>query len=365
MDAMPAAFFEALLAWYAQNAPRLPWRLSRDPYHIWLAEIMLQQTQVATVVPYYERFLAAFPSVQALAEAPLEQVLKLWEGLGYYSRARNLQRAAQRILAEHGGTLPRSVEALRKLDGIGRYTAGAIASIAFGQPVAALDGNVMRVLSRLYDYAEPLESAAAQRKLWRLAEQLAQAAPSGAAAAYTQAMMDLGREICTPRRPRCAECPVGAFCRAQAAGTQAVRPLKARKAPTPHYAVGAAILHNASGELLMARRPLGGLLGGLWEFPQGQARDSEKPEAALRRALREKLELDVTVGALLAKVRHAFTHFKITLHAYACRAESLEARPLGYADLRWIALADMDQLPIARADRRLIAFLRTTEARLF
>jgi A/G-specific adenine glycosylase len=365
MQPVPSdAFFEALLRWYAQNAPELPWRRSREPYHVWLAEIMLQQTQIATVLPYYERFLAAFPTVQDLADAPPERVLKLWEGLGYYSRARNLQRAAQRIVSEHQGALPQTVEALLKLPGIGRYTAGAIASIAFGKPAAALDGNVMRVLTRLYDYAEPIESPAAQRQLWQLAEQLAHAAPSGSAAAYTQAMMDLGREICTPRAPRCEACPVRTFCRAHAAGTQASRPCRMPKSAVPHHMVGAAILSNPKGELLMAQRPSHGLLGGLWEFPQGQARQTETPEAALRRALHEKLALNATVGELLTKVRHAFTHFKITLHAYTCRAERLEAQPLGYADLRWIALADMDQLPIARADRRVIAFLRSAQARL-
>lgn len=362
---MPSdAFFEALLSWYAQNAPALPWRLSREPYHVWLAEIMLQQTQIATVLPYYERFLAAFPTVQALAQASPERVLKLWEGLGYYSRARNLQRAAQRIVAEHQGALPQTVEALRKLPGIGRYTAGAIVSIAFGKPAAALDGNVMRVLTRLFDYAEPIDTPVAQRQLWQLAEQMAHAAPSGSAAAYTQAMMDLGREICTPRAPRCEMCPVRAFCRAHAAGTQASRPCKARRAALPHHDMVAAILPNTKGELLLAQRPPQGLLGGLWEFPQGQVRQAETLEAALRRALREKLALDVSVGELLTKVRHAFTHFKMTLHVYACRAERFDAQPLGYADLRWIALADMDQLPIARADRRVIAFLRSAQARL-
>lgn len=365
MDALPEAFFEALLTWYAQNAPDLPWRRSRDPYHVWLAEVMLQQTQIATVLPYYERFLAAFPSIQALAEAPLERVLKLWEGLGYYSRARNLHRAAQRLVAEHQGKLPQSVQALQKLEGIGRYTAGAIASIAFNQPAAALDGNAVRVLTRLYDYAAPVESPEAQRQLWQIAEKMAHAAPSGAAAAYTQAIMDLGREICTPRAPRCADCPVRAFCRAYAAGTQTLRPVKTPKAATPHYAVAAAILRNGSDALLMARRPLDGLLGGLWEFPQGQAGDSEPLEGALQRAMREKLALEVSVGALVTKVRHAFTHFKITLHAYACQAESSEPRPLGYAEIMWIALENTDQLPISRADRHVIAFLRTTQARLF
>ncbi len=364
MDAVPEAFFEALLAWYARSAPDLPWRRSRDPYHIWLAEVMLQQTQIATALPYYERFLAAFPTVQALAAAPLERVLKLWEGLGYYSRARSLHRAAQRLVAEHQATLPQSVEALRRLDGIGRYTAGAIASIAFGQPAAALDGNVMRVLTRLYDYAAPIERAEAQRQLWQIAEKLAQSAPSGSAAAYTQAMMDLGRQICTPRAPRCSECPVRAFCRAYAAGTQALRPVRLPKAPTPHYAVGAAVLSDGSGALLMAQRPLEGLLGGLWEFPQGQAGDSEPPEVALIRAAREKLALEVTVGPLLTKVRHAFTHFKITLHAYTCHAEDLTPQPLGYIGFTWIALEETDRLPISRADRAVIAFLRMNQARL-
>ncbi len=364
MEAPPEAFYEALLAWYARNAPDLPWRRARDPYQVWLAEVMLQQTQVATVLPYYERFLSAFPTVQALAEAPLERVLKLWEGLGYYSRARNLHRAAQRLVAEHGGVLPQSAEALRKLAGVGRYTAGAIASIAFGQPAAAVDGNVMRVLARLYDYAVPVQGGEGRRALWQLAERMAQAAPRGAAAAYTQALMDLGREICTPRAPRCEACPVSAFCRARAAGTQAARPVKQPKPPTPHYAVAAALLRDDSGALLMARRPLEGLLGGLWEFPQGRAREDEPLEAALKRALREKLALEIGVGAQLLKVQHAFTHFKIALHVYACQLQGGEPRALGYADWAWIALEASDQLAISRADRRVIAFLKENSARL-
>jgi A/G-specific adenine glycosylase len=221
-------FTADLLKWYTEAAADLPWRRSRDPYRVWLSEIMLQQTQVATVIPYFERFIAAYPDVRALAAAPLAAVLKCWEGLGYYSRARNLHRAAQEVVNACDGKFPTSAAALIKLPGIGRYTANAIASIAFGERVAALDGNVIRVLSRLYDIPDEVSQPKTQERLWMLAEALITDESVQEPGEYNQAMMELGREICRPRKPRCGVCPVREHCAALAAGTQSERPNKRR-----------------------------------------------------------------------------------------------------------------------------------------
>src|SRR5215212_5496516 len=217
-------FTADLLNWYDAHAADLPFRRTHDPYRIWLSEIMLQQTQVTTVIPYFERFLARFPTVESLAAAPLDDVLKLWEGLGYYSRARNLHRAAQHIVTDHGAHFPTTAIELQALPGIGRYTAGAIASIAYNEPVAVLDGNVMRVLTRLYDIADDIAAPATQKRLWTLAESLV---PPDHPGNFNQAMMELGRTICKPRQPLCAACPVSAHCLAFQRGVQSERPVKA------------------------------------------------------------------------------------------------------------------------------------------
>jgi A/G-specific adenine glycosylase len=354
-------FVEDLLAWFAANAADLPWRRTGDPYHIWLSEIMLQQTQVATVTGYYRRFLKRFPTIDALAAAPLDSVLKAWEGLGYYSRARNLHRAAQVIISQHGGELPRTVDALRKLPGIGRYTAGAIASIAFGQDAPVLDGNVTRVLARLFDITGDVGKSAIRTQLWRLAGELV---PAGRAGDYNQALMELGRVVCRPRSPDCAACPVRSHCRAFAAGVQHARPVKAPRPPVPHYDVAAGVVYGQDGRILIAQRPLDGLLGGLWEFPGGKQEPGETLQAALARELREELAIEVAVGALLVRVKHAFTHFKITLHAFECRHTGGEPAAREVADFAWVTLAEMDGYAFGKADQGVIEALREKPHRL-
>ena len=299
---------DSLLLWYDREAADLPWRRRRDPYAIWLAEIMLQQTQVETVIPYYERFLRHCPDLPALAAAQLDEVLKLWEGLGYYSRARNLHRTARILVAQHNACFPRTAAELQQLPGIGRYTAGAIASIAFDEAAPVLDGNVMRVFARLLDLDEDITRAATQRRLWALAQQwLPQTRPG----AWNQALMELGRRICRPRQPDCPRCPLQAQCLARARSSQAQRPRRRPRAERPHYDVVAALLRNAQGELLLQRRPPDGLLGGLWTFPGGRvtAVDATLPDA-LHRLLRATLALEVQRGAALAPVQQGFTHFR-------------------------------------------------------
>ena len=345
---------DSLLTWYDREAADLPWRRRRDPYAIWLAEIMLQQTQVETVIPYYERFLRQCPDLPALAAAELDEVLKLWEGLGYYSRARNLHRTARILVAQHNACFPRTAGELQQLPGIGRYTAGAIASIAFDEPSPVLDGNVMRVFARLLDLDEDITRAATQRRLWALAQQwLPQVRPG----TWNQALMELGRRICRPRQPDCPRCPLQSQCLARARGSQAQRPRRPPRADRPHYDVVVALLRNAQDELLLQRRPPEGLLGGLWTFPGGRvtAADASLPDA-LHRLLRATLALEVQRGAALAPVQQGFTHFRITLHAWECELLSGPAATQ-LPELAWARPEALARYSFGRAERALIATL--------
>jgi A/G-specific adenine glycosylase len=262
-----------LLAWYGKNARRLPWRGHPDPYAVWVSEVMLQQTRVETVIPYFERWMARFPTIPSLAAASQQDVLAAWEGLGYYSRARNLHRAAQVLAAEQGGKLPEDLDSLRLLPGIGRYTAAAIASIAFGKDAPTLDGNIRRVLARIFNLELPARSPEGERRLWDLA---AEHLPAGQAGEYNQALMDLGATICTPRQPDCPHCPVNDLCAAYALGIQEQRPVLEPKPSLPHYTVAAAVIQR-DGQVLIAQRPAQGLLGGMWEFPGRQAAARRRP----------------------------------------------------------------------------------------
>lgn len=350
-----SALHDALIAWFAAHREDLPWRRNRDPFAVWVSEIMLQQTQVATVIPYFERFMTRFPTVSALAAAPLDDVLKLWEGLGYYSRARHLHRAAQIVVAEHGGQLPSDPIALRRLPGIGRYTAGAIASLAFGADAPILDGNVIRVLARLFDLSDDVSQGATQRRLWALAASLI---PAGRAAAWNEGLMELGRRVCTPISPQCAVCPLTDRCLARANGTQQERPARRPRARTPHYDVTAAVTRRADSRLLIAQRPPGGMLGGLWEFPGGKREPGESLRDCLRRELREELGIEVEVGEPIGAVRHAYTHFRITLYAFTCRLVAGEPAALGCAGWAWVTLDELDRYAFPVTDQKIIAMLR-------
>ncbi len=352
-----------LLNWFEEHRATLPWH-GADAYRVWLSEVMLQQTQIATVIPYYERFTAAYPTVEALAAAPLDDVLKLWEGLGYYSRARHLHHTAQAVAAMGG--FPQTVEGLMQLKGIGRYTAGAIASIAFGVRAPVLDGNVIRVLTRLYDINDDVTQHSTQARLWSLADALV---PAERAGDYNQALMQLGQLVCLPVHPRCAECPVQAHCRAHANGTQSQRPVKPRKSATPHYDVAAGLIRDAAGRLLIAQRKADGLLGGLWEFPGGKQELNETLPQTLQRELREELAIEVEVGELFVVVRHAFTHFKITLHAFECRylgpTPPYDApQAIDCQQWAWAAEAELDRYAFGKADRQIIAALHARRGML-
>jgi A/G-specific adenine glycosylase len=316
---------------------------------------------VETVVDYFDRWMVRFPTVEALAAADLQDVLKQWEGLGYYARARNLHRAAQVVVAEFGGQIPDARQGLLALPGIGAYTAGAIASIAFNRAEPILDGNVKRVLARIFDVDEPVAAPAVLARLWDHARSIVEAAPADAAGACNEALMELGALICTPQNPRCLLCPLVECCLAAARGTQADRPVMPPRKRTPHYDVAAGAIWQGEplrSPLLLAQRPHKGLLGGLWEFPGGKLEPGDADlRACLRREIGEELDIAIEVDGQFATVAHAYTHFRITLHAFHARHRAGEPRALGCADWRWVALDAIDSYPLPVTDRKLLAAL--------
>ncbi len=345
----------ALLGWFAENAQDLPWRRTKNPYAIWVSEIMLQQTQVQTVVPYYQRFLSRFPTVAHLVCARLDTVMKQWEGLGYYSRARNLHQAAKQIVTHFGGHLPATREELLTLPGIGRYTAGAIASIAFGKREPLVDGNVTRVLCRVFRIKGSPKDSAIQKRIWSLAEDLV---PEGHAGQFNQALMELGREVCRPRNPDCETCPLNRLCEARLRGEQNSLPLRTRKKPLPFHTVAVGVIYRKSRILIDQRKPAG-LLGGLWEFPGGKKRHDESLTAALRREVREELAITVRVGRLLTVVDHTYSHFRVRIHAFECTYVSGVPRCLACADFKWVRPGDLGRYAFPAANRKIIKTLRS------
>jgi A/G-specific adenine glycosylase len=337
-----------LLAWYRAHRRDLPWRRTRDPYAIWISEAMLQQTRALTVIPYWERFLARFPDVETLATADADDVIALWAGLGYYSRARNLHRAAQVMMERHAGQLPDDVGLLRELPGVGRYTAGAVASIAFDKPAPIVDGNVARVLARLLGIATDVRSRDVQERLWSEAEQLARGEDPGA---LNQALMELGALLCTPRAPRCPDCPWAQHCAALEQGNAEALPVRSRAAPARRIEAVAVFLERHD-RVLAVQRPQRGLLGGLWELPGGELSDGEAPTRALVRALRERVGLGISAPEPLGAIEHAFTHRLLRLHVYRAQAGAGRVRRTGWDAHRWVSRAALAALPLGGPTRK-------------
>jgi A/G-specific adenine glycosylase len=356
----------ALVAWSRRCARPLPWRgildpapsragkitgasepVGASPYRIWVSEIMLQQTRVETVIPYYRRFVKKFPSLRSLSRAKAQSVLQAWEGLGYYSRARNLHRAAVKIQKESGGRLPRTAVEWEALPGVGRYTAAAIVSLAFDEPAAALDANARRILARVYAYRRPVRGKRSEDDLSALYHRARSRAVPGA---FFQALMDLGQLLCTPKQPRCAACPIAGQCAARRRGIQDRLPIRARLAPPPHFDVTAAVILRA-GRVLIAQRPEEKLLGGMWEFPGGKVERGESLPECLRRELKEELGVSVRVQEKIIAIKHAFSHFRITLHVFRCDQLRGRPKPAEAAAVRWARLRDLGAYPMGRADR--------------
>ena len=353
------ALSRKLLAWYEVHQRDLPWRKTSDPYAVWISEAMLQQTQVATVVGYWNRWMERFPTPTALADAPQGDVLKHWQGLGYYARARNLHKAARFIRDERGGQFPTTFDEVLALPGVGRYTAGAICSIALGLDVPLVDANVIRVLGRVFALSGDPKSPKVQDALWEKAEELI---PPGEAGAFNQAMMELGALVCGAR-PKCAACPLATDCRALALGDPLAYPQFAPKKTFTHQTDISAVIENADGRILLTRRAEGGLWGGLWELPRVTLSEGESEPGGAVRAAREITGLSViTNGEALARVKHGVMQKKITLLALTCDAPHPErAEPCGCAAIEWVTLQDALAYPLSSPQAKLIEKLLQAE----
>ena len=347
-----------LLRWYDTNARDLPWRRSSDPFAIWISEAMLQQTRVETVIPYWERFLARFPNVESLARADLDDIYAVWTGLGYYSRARNLKHAAETIVAEHAGRLPETVDELRELKGIGRYTAGAVASIAFDREEPLVDGNVIRVFTRVLGIREESTSKEVVAQLWMIAEALVRGVRPGD---LNQALMELGAVLCTPKNPDCLGCPIASNCVAYADGDAEALPIKKkRKKPRPMRAVAAWI--ERDGKVLAVRRPEEGLMAGLWELPGGEIGLNEDGKDRVREIIREVIGLSMRDTQSVGHIEHVFTHRKLDLEIFRARSDKGQrvARS-GYTAHRWIRPNAILELAHAGTTRKAMKLLGVTD----
>ena len=335
-----------LLGWYDANARFLPWRSDPTPYKVWVSEIMLQQTQVETAIPYFQRFMDRFPDLASLAEAQESEVLQNWEGLGYYSRARNLHKAARIMVSNHSGQIPADVSTLKSLPGIGAYTAGAIASIAFGAPEPALDANIRRIYLRILDLHEPPGSKTDAR-LWEFAKEIL---PDSRIGDYNQALMDLGSAVCTPTNPHCQLCPLQIECLAFQHGTQTELPVHKPKAKVPHRLVVAAVIKRGN-EVLLARRPADGMMGNLWEYPGGSLPEGTTDlPGALQALFGERFGLWIAVEAQVGVFKHAYTHFRITLHAFTCQLTDADQLSLP-AEFSWVSIDSLSAYPMGKVAR--------------
>lgn len=361
-----------LLAWWEANGRHaLPWKLRPDgsipgpgepldPFGVWVAEVMLQQTQLAVVLPYWHRWMAAFPDLRTLAAASEHDVLMLWQGLGYYARARRLHAGAQQLVAaEHlppaagSDPWPRTLEGWMALPGIGRSTAGSILSSAFDLAHPILDGNVQRVLARLIAHPGPPKRQLAH--FWRLSETVLDPQRPRA---FNQALMDLGAGVCTPRQPSCGICPWQPQCAAYAAGDPGRFPVKDTPPPVPFQVIGVGVVRDDSGRVLIDQRLQEGLLGGLWEFPGGKQEPGEPIEATIRRELREELAIEVTVGEELITVEHAYSHKRLRFVVHLCQWLTGEPQPLASQQVRWVAPEQLSTYPFPAANARIIAALQ-------
>lgn len=344
------AIRNALLGWYSANKREMPWRESSDPYAIWLSEVMLQQTRVDQATPYFQKFISAYPTVADLANADQHDVLLLWEGLGYYARGRNMHKAAKAVVELHGGVFPSSYEELIALPGVGPYTAAAVSSIAFGGRHAVVDGNVIRLLSRFYGITDDVASSRTKRVIQSLADELLDPQHPGE---FNQAVMELGSLVCAPSLPQCGNCPLARWCVANKTLQTDAIPYKAPKQKVPHHDIVVAIISDGTGRILVARRPESAMLGGLWEFPGGKVEQGESFDEALHREISEELGIQISINREFMVLKHAYSHFKITLHAFLCAHTGGTPEPRSSSELRWVSPKQLAKFPFPRANRRL------------
>ncbi|MFP6656062.1 MAG: A/G-specific adenine glycosylase [Myxococcota bacterium] len=347
-----------LLRWYDANARNLPWRRSNDPYAIWISEAMLQQTRVETVIPYWQAFLTAFPDVESLARAELDEIYKIWTGLGYYSRARNLKHAAETIVAQYDGRLPETVDGLRELKGVGPYTAGAISSIAFDREEPIVDGNIIRVFSRAFGIREEITTKKIVDRLWWIAGVLVRGPRPGD---FNQALMELGALVCTSRKPQCADCPIHKHCDAYAEGDVEKLPIKKSKPkPKPMRAVAGWI--ERDGKILIARRPEKGLMAGLWELPGGEIDLKQDGKDRIAEIIQTVVGLKIQDSQSFGHIEHIFTHRKLDLEIFRCRlSRGQRVKRIGYSQHRWVSPSAILKLPHAGPLRKAMVLLLITQ----
>jgi len=339
----------SLLNWFRRSHRDLPWRRNRDPYHIWVSEIMLQQTQVTTVIPFFERFLRAFPTIQNLAAADEQEVLRLWEGLGYYRRARDLHRAARVLVTQHGGAVPDDPAVLRSLPGIGRYTVGAVLSQAFGRRLPILEANSQRVLCRLLGLDQDPRREPVKGLLWRVAETLL---PASHAGDFNQALMELGALVCTAASPGCSECPLAALCIARRLGRQEQIPARAEM-PRPIGVREAAVVVRRGARVLLARRPRDGRWAGLWEFPHAALHGRESFRSGAVRVLPQLTGVQAEIKTELLTIRHSVNHHRITLVCFDAHYRAGDFRSDFYRQGKWLKPADVGRFPVSTPQRKL------------
>jgi A/G-specific adenine glycosylase len=327
----------------------MPWRGEADPYKIWVSEIMLQQTQVQQATPYFQNFISLFPTVYELAKADQQEVLKAWEGLGYYSRARNLHSAAKMVVDDFNGRVPQTYDEIINLKGVGPYTAAAVTSIAFNEPNAVVDGNVIRVLTRYYGIEDDTRSTKTRRKVQELADELIDKDKPGD---FNQALMELGSEVCTPSKPVCNECPVQTGCVAAKMAKTAVIPYKSPARKKPHHVIGVGIIErDADNKVLIALRPNNAMLGGLWEFPGGKKEENETIQQTVERELNEELGVEVKAYKEMMNFKHTYSHFSITMHAWHCKLLSGEPKPKESQEVRWVTKQELEEYPFPKANK--------------
>ena len=342
-----------LLQWYDNQKIEFPWRANKDPYRIWISEVMLQQTQVNTVVPYYNKWMKKFPDIFSIAHADISDIFKLWEGLGYYSRAHNIKKACNIIVHEKNGKFPSSAKELKKLPGIGEYICSAILSIAFNQSLPSIDGNIKRVCSRYW--AENYIKVSQQRKLLKKLNDIIDCSRPGC---FNQAMMDLGREVCKPQNPECSICPVVNQCEAFRKNKVHLFPAKKKKRKIPSYNVVVGFMLNAKEEFLITKRPVNKMLGGLWELPGGKANNKEELKEALAREIKEELDVTIKVNKKLGMIQHSYSHMKIMLHGYYCSIQKGDLVLKECDDARWIKLHNIKDYAFPKASHKLFELMK-------
>jgi A/G-specific adenine glycosylase len=347
---------EKLLEWYGKNKRDLPWRGTKDVYAIWVSEVMLQQTQVTTVIPYYFRFLERFPTVRHLARAAEQEVLKLWEGLGYYSRGRNLHRAAKKIMDEYNGKIPGTPEEFKTLPGVGPYVVAAVLSIARGIPLPAVDGNVMRVYTRFRGISDDIRKNMTRNRIFK---ELQEIIPVDAAGDFNQAFMELGAMVCLPKTAKCTVCPLSEDCTAYINRAVDRYPFKSPLKEVPEYDVSIGIIIKGD-QFYIQKRPSEGHLGGLWEFPGGKAKQGETPEETLLRECIEELGTDIKIIKKLALVHHGYTHFKIHMSVFVCAlaGDDEDVHPPEGIPFQWITVDELEYYPFPKANHKFFPILR-------